>query len=794
MAVLVDLNEPQWEGTCHRVIEFFTRLWGGCGNIIIPTDGKTITPLFWRVLKNFDPDYLAAYRRTARDLEIEQSPKFEELNQAWIKGWEQQIGGTPDPDQLNMIRDNLRRAPQNAFSISSELSAELKSRLAPFYLDQDIVGPGFLSAASVPHHPHTDIVDVLPYIEHSPSVLRLSKSAPFSQLWWASRFGAMNAELHAQLERMNISVDERGGDQEDAKLLIRLAVKGYEEIETTRFFANGSLNAIHATLMSAPMRFSMAGLGYYRSRRNREWQEPVVAVAGVGLEDFAFYYALSCMRNRVVWIPPTIVQDALDSTPAKRTTDPAWHFSNDLASLARGNSQRHGGMKIISVTLSDGQLEQVKTQLSLRAVSPLEQCQIGLPAEVIPIHPIRHYEERNISVLRSFSIPDDGIIRLFDTPIPKSLAEVDPQRHRWLTELSVAQYRLPRHYVLGEKVMGSPSFSTHDARISSGGPTYFCPNWFVQGGASAESSVVRPSVHIPEPLEIFTHISRAGGLSCTISDKGLYAESACQKFGGLSELANFLRSTSGQSFAAAYLDKSKPKEGEYLKGVLLGDRRYLDLDSLATVVGNEDEASRALDRLSSASVLYRGFILQCEHCRRADWFPLSDLTDSFTCKRCHRTQVFTRRHWRHPSQPHLYYQLDEIVYLGLEHNMQVPLLTLDYLLRASEDSFLHVQELEYMEIKSAELFCEADLNCVVDGALTIGEAKREDRLGRSEREESDLISTYLSLANRLAVQQVVFATASDQWHASTRERILKAFRDNRFDLILLNRNQLYGIE
>jgi hypothetical protein len=41
-------------------------MWGGWGNIIVPTDGKEIDPLFWRILECFDPDYLEAYRRTGR--------------------------------------------------------------------------------------------------------------------------------------------------------------------------------------------------------------------------------------------------------------------------------------------------------------------------------------------------------------------------------------------------------------------------------------------------------------------------------------------------------------------------------------------------------------------------------------------------------------------------------------------------------------------------------------------------------------------------------------------------------
>ncbi len=180
--------------------------------------------------------------------------------------------------------------------------------------------------------------------------------------------------------------------------------------------------------------------------------------------------------------------------------------------------------------------------------------------------------------------------------------------------------------------------------------------------ASADLSVPRPSIRIPEALETFKEVAQQSNLSCVISDKGFYAENACQKFGGLASLAAFLRSPSGQLFASAFLDKTKPEEGEHLKGAVLAGRRYFDLDSLEVAIGDENEAANILDRLSSSAVLYRGFVLQCQYCRRADWFPFGDLTDSFTCKRCHRDQVFVQGHWRYPKQPHVYYQLDELVY------------------------------------------------------------------------------------------------------------------------------------
>jgi hypothetical protein len=774
------------------VIEYFTRLWGGCGNIIVPTDGKVISALFWRILERFDPDYVKAYARTGQDIEIEEPAKFEQVYEHHIAGWEQEISAKTDQHAAETIRENLRQSVLTPFGISTELQHELRDRVAPFYLQEWIVEAGSLGAGSVPHHPHTDVIDILPHAEHSKRVMRVSAAAPFPQLWWASSFGSVNSELQVQLAKSNVEVYEYGRSEDEAKLLIGLAVKGYEEIESARFLTNTSVNTIQEILQSAPMRLSMTGLGYYRSVRHQDATELVIAVAGSRIEDFALYYDLSRMRNRVVWIPPSVLDQLLGPAPTSLRIDPAWHFANDLASLARGNNQRYAGLKVLSATLTPEQLDQAKARLSEIAVNGINQCQIVAPAQVIPEEPIRHYETNNISILRSFAVPEDGMIRLFETPLPQSFAEVNPSKHRWLTELNIRQYQTPRHYVLGERMMGSSSFTTKDVRISSNGPTYFCPSWLIFGGASAESSVPRPTIHIPEPLEIFRDVARPAGLSCAISDKGFYAENACQKFGGLDKLAAFLRSQSGQLFTAAFLDRTKPEGDDHLKGALLGDRRrYFDLDSLAATIGNATEAAEVLDRLSSAAVLYRGFILQCQYCRRADWFPLRELSDSFTCKRCHREQVFTQKHWRYPNQPHLYYQLDELVYLGLEHNMQVPLLALDAL-RGSRDSFLYVHELEYREKDKDTPLVEVDLNCIADGMLTIGEAKKDDRLGKNDREESEAISKQLELARRLCARQIVFATASEEWHSSTLERILKAFGAQRFDLVLLTRNNLYG--
>jgi hypothetical protein len=76
VAVLMNVSDPEWRSPALRVIEFFCSIWGGKHSLIIPTDGKTIDPIFWRILEKFSPDYIYYYSKTGIDLKLSQPDKF----------------------------------------------------------------------------------------------------------------------------------------------------------------------------------------------------------------------------------------------------------------------------------------------------------------------------------------------------------------------------------------------------------------------------------------------------------------------------------------------------------------------------------------------------------------------------------------------------------------------------------------------------------------------------------------------------------------------------------------------
>jgi hypothetical protein len=81
------------------------------------------------------------------------------------------------------------------------------------------------------------------------------------------------------------------------------------------------------------------------------------------------------------------------------------------------------------------------------------------------------------------------------------------------------------------------------------------------------------------------------------------------------------------------------------------------------------------------------------------------------------------------------------------------------------------------------------MNCVMDGVLTIGEAKKADRLDNKRAEEVRTIEKYKTLATNLGARRIVFATLAERWDATTEQKILEILAGP-FDLQLLTRADL----
>jgi hypothetical protein len=783
--------------SCRNVLEVFSWVWGGHANIIIPTDGKTIQPLFWHVLEKFDPDYICEYRSTLRDLE-ERDPEAFGLKVAerlvlWAEGFE------PTQDMIDRARDNLRAEQTTSFTVSAQLAQELKVRITPFYFQEYIVQPGFLRAGDVPGFPHTRILDLVGEADHADKIILPARHlAPGESLWYSAAIGTCNDEMAGKLEEAGIKpvpVGDGTGTSdaiEEQRKLISFVV---DRASLERF------PALHVaepdSSLPKPVRFTLAdlsllNLGWFKQKRSKLWAPKALAVAGNTVSDFCLYLALSRLRERVFWIFPPITEAAQSGVSPQYGNSPAGYFANSLRMATEYVQQHAPGLDMVSATLDETRLSAVKNEIGVAARAPLDADILAKAGEAVPDHPVRFLERSNASKLRVVQVPDRRTVELFETPKPTSFRQINPSNHRWLTEIELQAQQPARHPALGNWYLSDANQSTSETRTSSIGLAYFCPNSMILSGQDVDSVTVRPSIRVPEARQIFEKVAESGGLVCATSDKGFYAQDATAKLGGLDNAGQFFRSESGRALIAAYLDKSANQKGQYNNGVRLGDRRYLSAADLVRALKTVGQAVSYINDFAERGILYRGYIFQCAFCRNSAWYPMKDLSDRFTCLRCHREQVYTSKHWKMPRcQPSVYYQLDEVVYQGFANDMNVPTLALDCLRRSAEGSFLYAEELEYRKRGEPKLLMECDLNCVIDGVLTIGEAKTADRLDKSRATEVEMIEKYRGLAASMGARRVVFATAAESWDSTTAQKFLEVLGQDSLIVRLLTKKELF---
>ena len=182
-------------------------------------------------------------------------------------------------------------------------------------------------------------------------------------------------------------------------------------------------------------------------------------------------------------------------------------------------------------------------------------------------------------------------------------------------------------------------------------------------------------------------------------------------------------------------------------------------------------------------MFYRGLVLKCKYCRATDWFPLDALSNEYLCNRCNRSQVITDQILIDSHKSTWFYKLDEIAYQGFSHDMIVPLLALDRIAEKCGDTFLWAPELELYRVGAEKPELELDICCIADGVLTIGEAKKADRLAPEAKDEREAAAKYHDVARELGARRVVFATLAPKWRDSTKALIEKEFAGSRAELV-----------
>jgi hypothetical protein len=788
LAVLIDRADGDWEHICLRIIEFFSRLWGGAYNVIVPTDGKSIDERFWQILEAFDPDYVYAYRKSGEDVRLARPDRYKAALDAHVAHWTAKFGGEGEDNVRKQIDESLRGSTESTFGISAELQREIKVRLAPFWFQESAVEAGGVGAGMQVSFPLTDLTKIMSNTEHPDRVAEINVPRDtLPRLWFGSACGLIDDIAAEQFEAISVQRDLFDFEQGDLVQLVQFVVAGairqpyaYRADKRNFFEMDGIV----------PFQLSMLQLGLYRSTKYQHWTEPLVLVAGNTVDDFCLYYCLSRLRERVVWVLPEVTESALASEKTKVSR----HELNFVSQLRREemSPRSTGGLVCIAYSLDAAGVAAVIERLSSSPLGKFRSA-VGATKDFARFvrFPLTAVERDNFQRDIPIQLSDDVSISPFSTPKPKNFRTIHPYEHRYITQLTVAGEAPPKHWDLGKSVIVDSRMTTHEVRVGKDGPAYFCPNIAYFGG-DIDTVLVRPHLRLSPLAKVLGELAATRGYECRPSDKGIYADETIAKWGGLAEVASFLRDAPKRALLDQFLDRRKSEPG---KGVYLSDdqRRYMDFRAVRRHM--RKAATGLIDDLVSRQVFYRGFIFRCSYCRNSTWFSVGEITQEFRCKRCGRSQVYTKTHWKMPHQPAWFYKLDELVYQGYRQNMAVPLLALEYLRSKSSENFSFTTDREFWKRGGSKPDAEMDFFCVSDGVLIIGEAKKEDRLSGSPSDESREITKYKRVAAGLSARRLVLATFSNEWNPNTRERVIAAFKDMPgVSVTFLTSAELLGLE
>jgi hypothetical protein len=285
---------------------------------------------------------------------------------------------------------------------------------------------------------------------------------------------------------------------------------------------------------------------------------------------------------------------------------------------------------------------------------------------------------------------------------------------------------------------------------------------FVVAGSSVEQALARPRLRVPDGREVFDALLARVGLRCEDSAAGRYTQATIDLWGGLQPLADDLRRPSTRDLLRAYFSKEPSDDS----GILLTSRgrRFLSFDQASRVSGTKGADTRILlDAYVARRVLRRGLILQCRRCGYADWYPLEALGQTFSCGRCQHVSLIVQAAWKRPDdgEPNWYYDLDEVVYQALSHDVSAPVLALSKLAEGAQSILVRPEADVY---DGQDLLAEVDLWAIIDGRIVVGEAKTVDRLDLTRARERRVAARLASVAQTATADQVVLATTAPGWN------------------------------
>jgi hypothetical protein len=260
---------------------------------------------------------------------------------------------------------------------------------------------------------------------------------------------------------------------------------------------------------------------------------------------------------------------------------------------------------------------------------------------------------------------------------------------------------------------------------------------------------------IPTDWEIIQLICSQSHHNICLSDQGNYMNRAISLFGGLGKLSSLLRDKRvvtifNQFLRHHHTGEGVIKDGQYRRALMLSDMEEAIMSLNRTRTRKKRaEVSAFIDQLLrtliQAGAVYSGYVLDCPDCNLEEWYPISEVTETFRCRRCLTVQT-------RPPNPSIFFRLNEALYQAYLNNFAVPALVLEVLHNSSRASFIFSPQIK---LEATDVYSpEVDIVAICDGKLSIGEAKSTNRIKQEQ------FSALETIALGVSAKQIIFGTTS----------------------------------
>jgi hypothetical protein len=776
-AVTLFCSAGDWRADVLRIMEGYSRTWGGDGNGLAAVSATgALADGFWPLLTAFDADQWAVFHRTRRGLRMSDPQAYEAVLETDIAKWIELNEGSARSAAVQYFESDPVLSDVGVdLPGRAALDERIRRRLAPMASEQVAIRGAF-RADEPPPYPLVDMCEVT-YRPTRVCTLDLSRWPLSLQILVAGRVGGVAPAHRTYLEAIGTEIPSIPLTDDDLPLLLEYAWTG--EIDALYRHATSALTAGYGALapgairdfrLDTPLTQARLGCGWFRKWRPGLDDEPIVVMCGDSADDFA--YALT--RQRVVgdtyWFPAEPGDSGESFTESLRETL-AYVLYSRYARRPSGNRK----ILVASLTLTRAQLQTLIAELSSttwgRQFSPsggdrltLEVCdvkQLSTPRDWV----LR--DEAHVATAIHEPFLGTDMARSLEVPLPSEARGQQAMSCRWQVDVLRPDHVLPARWCLHSILSAGDTASSWAVRSSTAGISVDSHGRiFVMGGLPLSQTLVQVSLRYPSAAEVFASLLAGVHGSIEESDKGRYTRRMIQLWGDLKALATDLRGTPTRTLLAAWA--SNHIEGS--AGRIHHERKYLRLVDVMQLSNlHVHDARRLLDRYIHRGIVARGLELRCDRCADTSFYRVEDFGEKFRCQRCRQKNLIVKSSWRELQEPQWFYALDEVVFHALNSNVHVPLLALDELAKPPVQSFLYMPE-AVVRIPNRDQL-EVDLWAIVDGEIVIGEAKKPDKLEVAKQAEIARCRALRALIEDLTADRFVMATASAEWNSRTRGNV-----------------------